>query len=382
MKSVVSTIISAKKQEAYFHAVHRKSIEDMPSQKMIAFIVAISTALVLLDGCTDKHQNPLSNSQIDDSISHTQEYPTRQTQGGYTLELKSTTTESNTAFATFRLTAPEEVDLSNVLDIHTEERLSFPGLLATPRGSKLPADLSYKTLDDGDGRNNTLDIVLRITPITSHKSDSASGSEKSCVIVFRDIVKWGYDREYEQELLSTKYAGQTGYLLDPEESKRLHPQMLLVSGNWYFEIEWNEANTSELELLESPISTKVLVVRSGTEEYETVDSMEDVTLSSIRIRPPFIEVSFEHPEPYDTFECVYLDAAMFMPAAGTDFNNIILVLKDGTKVELFQEDRAKGTAVLRMDRPIVLSEVDYLQMSDGTMINADYPIPNTMLVSK
>lgn len=371
-------------QDEYILKAHGE--RRVSSRKRIAFAAAIAAILLLLAGCaafawhwyatyfTNRRQEPLSGSQIDYIRSNAQTYQLRQSCSGFTLELKSTIAESSTAFVTFGLTAPEDVDLSGVLDIRTEERLSFPGLLAVPEGSGLPADISYDVVDDGDGRKNTLNIVLGIKPMVPQGADSAFGPGKTCVISFRDIVKWGYDWEYEQELLSTKYAGQTDYLLDPEESARLHPQTLLVSGSWSFEVELKEADDGELTLLDSPVTVKSLVTRVGASEYETVDSVEDVTITSIRIRPLSIEISFEPPEPSDTFECVFVDASMFASAPGSvgkNYEKVVLALKDGTKVGLFQQDGARDTAVLRADSPIVLSEVDYLQMSDGTRITAN-----------
>lgn len=370
-------------QDSYIMDAHSKMTEQKPSRKRIVLIAVIAAVLLLLAGCaafawhwyesyfSGKRQEPLSGSQVDYIGSHTQEHQMSQTCDGYTLELKSTMSESNSAFVTFGLTAPEDVDLSGVLDIRTEERLSFPKMLATPNGSKLPADLSYDVVDNGDGKKNTLNIVLRITPTVMPGEESPFGPGKTCLITFKDIVKWGYDREYEQELLTTKYAGQTDIMYTPEESERLHPQTVLVSGDWSFEVEMREADTNELVLLDSPLSTKVLVVRTGSNEFEPIDCIEDVTLTSIRVTPLSVEITFDRPEPWDTFECVYADATMAVPAPGSssaEYNSVVMVLKDGTRIDLFQEDGAKETAVLRADSPIVLSEVDYLQMSDGTKV--------------
>lgn len=68
-----------------------------------------------------------------------------------------------------------------------------------------------------------------------------------------------------------------------------------------------------------------------------------------------------------------IDAGMFPPLPGTvpmDYDNVILVLKDGTKITLFQSRGATDMAILAANRPIVLEEVDYLQMSDGTKLQA------------
>lgn len=247
--------------------------------------------------------------------------------------------ESYTAYATFGLTAPEDTDFSDVLDGHSNVSLGFSDLQ-----TDIPANVSYEVLDDGDGKNNTLKIVVTIQPVIEQGAPSAFGSGKTCEIVFSDVV---YNRENEKELLA--------------------------SGQWKFVIELAEADSGELELLDSPVSTKVWVSRTGASESEGMDAIEKVTLTSIRVAPLHVEVSFEIPEPSDSFVGVFIDAAAFAPppgTAGADYENIAIVMKDGTEISLFQSTGAKDVAVLTADSPVVLDEVDCLRMSDGTRIPA------------
>ena len=53
--------------------------------------------------------------------------------------------------------------------------------------------------------------------------------------------------------------------------------------------------------------------------------------------------------------------------------NFFVMLKDGTRIDFFQQIGADDTAELTADSPIVLEEVDYLQLSDGTRL---YPPSN------
>ena len=148
---------------------------------------------------------------------------------------------------------------------------------------------------------------------------------------------------------------------------------LLASGQWKFVIELAEADSGELELLDSPVSTKVWVSRTGASESEGMDAIEEVTLTSVRITPLHVEVSFEMPEPSDSFVGVFIDAAAFAPPPGTDvadYENIAIVMKDGAEISLFQSMGAKDVAILTADSPIVLEEVDCLRVSDGTRIPA------------
>lgn len=307
-------------------------------RKRIVRIAAIVAALILLTGCaafpqhSAQSQEPLSGQQTED-IGQNGE------QNGFSLELKSVVYESYTAYATFGLTAPEDIDFSDVLDGHSNVSLGFSDLQ-----TGIPANVSYEVLDDGDGKSNTLKIVVSIQPIIRQGAPSAFGSGKTCEIVFSDVV---YNRENEKELLA--------------------------SGQWKFVIELAKADSGELELLDSPVSTKVWVSRTGASESEGMDAIEEVTLTSIRVAPLHVEVSFEMPEPSDSFVGVFIDAAAFAPPPGTDradYENIAIVMKDGTEISLFQSMGAKGVAILTADSPIVLEEVDCLRMSDGTRIPA------------
>ena len=285
-------------------------------RKRIVRIAAIVAALILLTGRaafprhSDQSQEPLSGQQTEDVGQNGE-------QNGFSLELKSVVYESYTAYATFGLTAPEDIDFSDVLDDHSNMSLGFSDLQ-----TDIPANVSYEVLDDGDGKSNTLKIVVSIQPIIRQGAPSAFGSGKTCEIVFSDVV---YNRENEKELL------------------------------------------------DSPVSTKVWVSRTGASESEGMDAIEDVTLTSVRVAPLHVEVSFEIPEPSDSFVGVFIDAAAFAPPPGTDgadYENIAIMMKDGTEISLFQSTGAKDVAILTADSPIVLEEVDCLRMSDGTRIPA------------
>ena len=167
------------------------------------------------------------------------------------------------AYATFGLTAPEDRDFSDVLDSHSNVSLGFSDLQ-----TDIPANVSYEVLDDGDEKNSTLKIVVTIQPVIEQGAPSAFGSGKNCEIVFSDVV---YNRENEKELLA--------------------------SGQWKFVIELAKADSGELELLDSPVSTKVWVSRTGASESEGMDAIEEVTLTSIRVAPDCPQLIWPRPLP-------------------------------------------------------------------------------------
>lgn len=370
-------------QDAYIMDAHADSAGVSHSRKTLVLIAAVVAAVLILAGCaayawhwytvyfTQKRQQPLSDSQIHYIQDNAQEHQLSQTIDGYTMELKSSISQSDCAYITFGLSGPENVDFSTILDVDSQESLFVKGLKVIPEGSELPADVIYKFVEDGDGRNNTINIVLQIEPNMLQEGEPAFGPGKICEITFEGITHWGYDREYEQELLSTKYAGQTDYMLEGEEVQRVHPQTVLAAGDWKFEIELKQADWEMVELLSDSVSAKALVTRAGEKEYEWTEAVETITITSIQLRPLGITVTFEKPEPVETFDWLYLNVNQSSAADqqnDANENDLFLMMKDGTKVEFFQTTGAKESALLRSDSPIVLSEVDYLHLSGGVKI--------------
>lgn len=377
-------------QDAYIMDAHADSARISHSRKTLVLIAAVVAAVLILAGCaayawhwytvyfTQERQQPLSDSQIHYIQDNVQEHQLSQTIDGYTMELKSSISESDCAYITFGLSGPENVDFSTILDVDSRESLFLERLKVIPEGSELPVDVIYKIVEDGDSRNNTINIVLRIEPNMVQEGEPAFGPGKTCEITFESITHWGYDREYEQELLSTKYAGQTDYMLEGEEAQRVHPQTVLAAGDWKFEIELKQADWEMVELLSDSISAKALVTRVGENEYELTEAVESITITSVQLRPLGITVAFEKPEPVETFDCIYLNVNQFSAADqrnSSDENDLFLMMNDGTKVEFFQTMGAKESAYLRSDSPIVLSEVDYLHLSGGVKIAVVEPAP-------
>lgn len=363
--------------DSVIRQAHAGKAKPKLSRKTL-ILIAAAALLLLLAGCaaawhwytvyfTGKRQEPLSQDQIGYIQENTEQFGISQTCGGYTLELKSALSTGGSAFVTFQLTAPEDVKLSDVLDLRREERLSFERLLAYPAGSSLPADLSYETAEDGDGRDNTVNFVLRITPVLSAGEESPFGPGKSCRIEFRNLIHWGYDREYEQQLRQTRYDGQQNVMFTPEESERIHPSQVLAEGQWQFELELEQSDLQELSLLTAPIETQMYVLRTGETEWDLIEGAQTVTVTEIRLTALELTITFLPPE--GSFDSLFADVSDWQQDGTAD--PIVLVLKDGTKITFFQSTGAKQTAVLEADSPINLNSADYLLLSDGTRIDID-----------
>lgn len=116
---------------------------------------------------------------------------------------------------------------------------------------------------------------------------------------------------------------------------------ILTEGVWDFEIVFHHLSTDSAELLNAPIT----ITHKNTSLY----------ITSLKLRTMGIDVSFE-PGDYD-----YLGRHCF--------DDSWVVLKDGTRVSIYpQFYHLSGSAGLSLDCPIVLSEVDYVELQDGTIL--------------
>lgn len=373
-------------QDADILDAHADIAKPAPSRRKIILIAAATAILLLLAGCAAyayhwyaayfsmQREQPLSDSQISYINENVQDIQESQASGGCTIELKSALAEGTRAYITLGLSVPEDVDLTNLKD---GEMLRFGDLDAIPEGSELPAWASYQIMDDGDGKNHTVNVVMEIQPGRFLSEEEVTfGSGSTWKIVLQDILVDSWDEEYRQELLRTKYAGVTDFMFTEEEAARMHSQETLVSGKWEFEVELI-ADTNYLEFLTEPLLTKALVTRKNLAHYfDTKDAVEDITITSIQLRTLGATVTFEKPKDleggdFPGYHNTWIDMGDMYNSLTKLVNgdeNFFVVLKDGTRIDFWQGEGAIGTAYLKADSPIVLAEVDYLQLSDGTKL--------------
>lgn len=383
-------------QDEYILDAHSDIPKAALSRKRLLLIAAVAAILLLLAGCATyawhwytvyfsmQRTEPLSDSQVSYINENAQNLDVSQTYEGYTIELKSALAEGQGAYITVKLTVPDDVDLINLKD---GETLHFRNLYAMPEGSELPASMSCQIMDDGDGKNNTVNVVLGIEPGGFLSDEEVTfGSGKPWRIVLGDIRIDCWDREYEQELRQTKYAGVTDFMFTDEEVAQMHSEKVLTSGKWEFNVEFPSADTDSLELLTSPVSTKAVITRKDRSDamfYGTAEAVEDITITSIQLHAFGATVAFETPETkegsdFPDFFCAWMDMGdTYNPLTRLvrQDENFFVVLKDGTRIDFWQGEGAVDTAYLKTDSPIVLKDVDYLQLSDGTKL---YPASNVV----
>ena len=364
--------------------------------KRIFLLVAI-VSILLLAGCaalagnwyvqyfSSKNHSPLSENQVQYLESHSEEFGDKQTYNGYTIEFDSALSEGNWAYVTFKITAPENVDFTSVLEENSQENIFLDDLTARFQENALPSDLSYDVVEDNDGQKNTLHIVLKINTVII--SDAEPNDEKlPCTISFSGITHRGYDEEVQKDLLREKYPDNwqtvTDYILDGEEGGKvglIHPTTVLADGNWRFQVELSvkTGKASSLELIEQPVSTIALAMRQGKNEYEEVWRIEPIIVHSVVMDSLGLTVRFEPSEPLPDTDSMFLSPAEYEgspmlalvgnPEISSD-QELYLMMKDGTKITLFQGKSARDEAVFSADSPIIQEDIKYLHFPDGKKI--------------
>ena len=245
--------------------------------------------------------------------------PQEATQNGYTLEVKSVETDGYVAQILIGITAPEDIVLS------TEKPLRF----ANWRGMLVPADGSeaafgsVNTLDDGDGKANTIDVLLTQS-VTAKNTDAPFAAGSTWTLYLVDLVYSSTDET-------------------------------LTEGKWQFPISFGADNCDdrELELLTSPILMKAGTgwLPDGTDvvmEFP-VSSFKLRKFSSKIVRDTAAETEEQRAESYTDFY-------------GWNGHFICVVMKDGTRIELWDQEN---------DSAIDLTQVDYVLLPDGTKL----PVP-------
>ena len=244
--------------------------------------------------------------------------PQEATQNGYTLKLKSVETDGYVAQILIGITAPEDIVLS------TEKPLHF----ANWRGMLVPADGSeaafgpVNTLDDGDGKANTIDVLLTQS-VTAKNTDAPFAAGSTWTLYLVDLVYSSTDET-------------------------------LTEGEWQFPISFGADNCDdrELELLTSPILMKAGTgwLPDGTDvvmEFP-VSSFKLRKFSSKIVRDTAAETEEQRAESYTDFY-------------GWNGHFICVVMKDGTRIELWDQEN---------DSAIDLTQVDYVLLPDGTKLPA------------
>ena len=359
------------------------------SAKKLWLIAAVIALALLLVGCTvayvngwfqqifsSRSETPLSSDQIQYIQNNEQIVGQSQTINDWTVELKSTICDGSTGYLVFQITAPNDVNLEQYLNPPTvdDKRLSMGNYSANNKAGYSYAIASIGTVDteqnywyldsgdwitDQDGQPNTVlfCMIIRCEKIDPSKPlllEDPFGKDVSFRIRLMGITLEYTNLELRIEI-EEKYAGQD-YIVDGEEAAGLFCSDILTDEEWYFDVTFAPDNQF-VELITKPVSTQAKVWRYADEkQWEVKDSLEEVQISSFRITPFGATVSYI-PKP---------DAVGISSKLGED--GIYAIMKDGSRVKL--DFTGNSDAVLQAETPIVLSQLDYILLEDGTKLLA------------
>ena len=383
-----SYVISA---EEFRQGKQKAQVKRLSTRKMW-LIAAVIALMLLLVGCAVAYANgwfqqifsarsetPLSSEQIQYIQNNEQIVGQSQTKNDWTVDLKSTICDGRTGYLVFQITAPDDVDLEQYLNPPTldDKRLSMGNYSASRKAAYSLAVASIGTVDsernywyldsgdwiaDGDGQPNTVlfCMTIRCEKIDPNKPmllEDPFGKDVSFRIRLMGITLEYKNQELQREI-EEKYAGQA-YIVDGEEAAGLFCSDILTDEEWNFDITFDSDNQF-IELITKPVFAQAKVWRYADEkQWDTVDSLEEVQISSFRVTPFGANISYV-PKP---------DAIGISPRIGENVENAIYaVMKDGSRIQL--NLTGNNDTVLQAETPIVLSQLDYILLEDGTKLFA------------
>lgn len=305
-----------------------------------------------------KHSDtPLTPEQVEFINQNEQTIHEAQTRDGYTLELKTAITDGKTAYIVIGVTGPADAVLN-----HTTVEEFDPALFRIQPGNWYSRDFLSRadgrlftgrsgidSIEDGDGRDNTQDLLVTME-LQEEKGELPFAPGQVWKVHIVNIEAENFNRAYYQELKEGKYKGQENFFFTEEEGNLMHPVVTLAEGVWDFELDFADCDVRSVELIKDPVKT-----RSGIGWKDGEDLYGDVTVTSFTLNALGADARIEEeicPEFNDYANQAYVQ----------------VVLKDGSRITLEARSAFTGGAEFEADQPIILDQVDYILMPDGTRI--------------
>lgn len=362
------------------------------STRKMWLIAAVIALTLLLVGCavayasgwfqqifSARSETPLSSEQIQYIQNNEQIVGQSQTKNDWTVDLKSTICDGRTGYLVFQITGPDGMNLEQYLNPPTvdDKRLS-PGNYSVSRDRMYPLSKAsignlneaenYMFADggnwisDNDGKANSVLYCMSIRceklyPDKPMLLEEPFGKENTFHIRFMGITLEYTNLELQKEI-EEKYAGQA-YIVDGEEAAGLFCSDILTDEEWEFDVTFDSDNQF-MELITKPVSVQAKVWRYADEkQWDTVDSLEEVQISSFRVTPFGANIAF-----VPKSDTIGISLQLWQD---TD-DEIYAVMKDGSRIKL--DLTGADATILQAQTPIVLSQLDYILLEDGTKLFA------------
>lgn len=278
-------------------------------------VVAAVTGVDWFEKYFQKNNYQLSESQRLYIEQNTVDHLQSVTHNGYTVSVKYAITDGYVAYIMVELSAPDGVslDADGYGFVYQNKSQFYP-----VDGSNPSRSIAWhmERYDNDDSR-----VYF---PMVCHGSGLDAGT--IWILELKDLVE------------------------STQRSDGFYDDTVIAEGTFRFELVLSSISHESVELLTEPMPYK-----SRIEITDSEFLIEDLILTSIVLRPLSAEICFE-----GDMDKV---AIAGLPA---------VVMKDGSTVEMGIRSGGNGETGYQMDIPIILEDVDYVLLPNGTKI----PMPN------
>lgn len=285
-------------------------------------------------------EKPLSQGQVEFIEENTQDIQQSQTCNGWTITLRTAISDGVKGYVQLSVTAPADVDLSQIPQ-SSDYFGSRNDFLPKSEDTALTCDaypevgvlamIGSRWQEDGDGLKNTVNYTLDISPDMEWAECDPFAPDTKWHLHWVDFVK--------------------GF---PE-------QETVAEGTWDFDFTFRSSK-EEIALLDSPIQTEALVLHGSGEH-----TMENVTLVSATLRPFGLTVYYGDERDSADYS---RDNVSFGEGEEGE-TPWYAVMKDGQKIALHYHggNPVERYSYMEAETPLVLTEVDHILLSDGTILS-------------
>lgn len=249
-----------------------------------------------------------------------------QTQNGCTIELKDAVTDGLVAYVTLGITVPEGYSLEGSIISNN----FFSDFMVPVSGEKVEGSHTMHRQDDGDGLDNTMEIVVEY--ISSRETEDGTAES-----AFDPGSEWMFHWE---DLMSNYW----------DDEKAQEDTLWRIEGDWQFAITFDEGDFREMEMVDEPVHTNVVVGwgLDGSDVYG------DAAITSFTLRSMSAVIACDPGS-----------------AELTDYKkdrHVMVVMKDGTEVRLNQRTGSANGLIFLTETTVNLDEVDHIRLADGTKL--------------